>query len=136
MAYKRKKQITFDLDTKLMNDEKINPSNIYNKLEKQLKEFNFSHVGGSVYKSDITLSQDDVNNIIGVIIINIPELSKYVKNFYVADIGIQYDLTNRFKAIYIQNNIMYEVKYKKDKIDYGKDIENLEKDDWYFEEKD
>lgn len=75
-----------------MNDEKINPSNIYNKLEKQLKEFNFSHVGGSVYKSDITLSQDDVNNIIGVIIINIPELSKYVKNFYVADIGIQYDL--------------------------------------------
>ncbi len=47
MAYKRKKQITFDLDTNLMNDEKINPSNIYNKLEKQLKEFNFSHVGGS-----------------------------------------------------------------------------------------
>lgn len=31
---------------------------------------------------------------------------------------------------------MHEVKYKKDKVDYGKDIENLEKDDWYFEEKD
>lgn len=99
MAAKARKQITFDLNTKQMKIDGLNPSIIYNDIRTKLEKLNFTHTGGSVYMSDTTMTKLELEEKVGVLVNRMPLLSYYINSFTVTNIGKQYELSTNIKQM-------------------------------------
>ena len=99
MAAKARKQITFDLNTKQMKIDGLNPSIIYNDIRTKLEKLNFTHTGGSVYMSDTTMTKLELEEKVGAVVNRIPILSYYINSFTVTNIGKQYELSTNIKQM-------------------------------------
>lgn len=99
MAAKARKQITFDLNTKQMKIDGLNPSIIYNDIRTKLEKLNFTHTGGSVYMSDTTMTKLELEEKVGALVNRMPLLSYYINSFTVTNIGKQYELSTNIKQM-------------------------------------
>lgn len=99
MAAKARKQITFDLNTKQMKIDGLNPSIIYNDIRTKLEKLNFTHTGGSVYMSDTTMTKLELEEKVGALVNRMPLLSYYINSFTVTNIGKQYELSANIKQM-------------------------------------
>lgn len=99
MAAKARKQITFDLNTKQMKIDGLNPSIIYNDIRTKLEKLNFTHTGGSVYMSDTTMTKLELEEKVGTLVNRMPLLSYYINSFTVTNIGKQYELSTNIKQM-------------------------------------
>lgn len=99
MAAKARKQITFDLNTKQMKIDGLNPSVIYNDIRAKLEKLDFTHTGGSVYISDITMTKLELEEKVGALVNRMPLLSYYINSFTVTNIGKQYELSANIKQM-------------------------------------
>lgn len=99
MAAKARKQITFDLNTKQMIIDGLNPSIIYNDIRTKLEKLNFTHTGGSVYMSDTTMTKLELEEKVGALVNRMPLLSYYINSFTVTNIGKQYELSTNIKQM-------------------------------------
>lgn len=93
-----RKQITFDLDTKVLKE--IFGKKKYTKAYYHIREFmednKFKHIEGSVYVSAKTMSDIAVLNVIEKLQIKYPYLEKSVREIHQTDVGKSHSLSNQF----------------------------------------
>lgn len=93
----RKKQIVFDIDTKIA-EEIIgsNYRNIYKHIEKFMHKNGFNHIQGTVYESKNSKSNIDIINLIIELKTLYPSLNKCIRDIRQTDISKTHSLNSYF----------------------------------------
>lgn len=94
---KKRKQITFDIDTNVA--KKIlgkNYTNLYKNIKNFLENKGWKHIEGSVYMSNKALSSTNVSYLIDELLKKYPYLSKCVRDMHQSDISNIHGLHHQF----------------------------------------
>lgn len=93
----RKKQIVFDIDTKIAEQILgVNYRNIYKQIEKFMVKKGFNHIQGTVYESINAKSNIDINNVMVELKRLHPSLNKCVRDIRQTDISNRHSLNDMF----------------------------------------
>jgi virulence-associated protein VapD len=90
-----RKEIAFDLDTKMLEKYYDNISNAYYDLRVELKKAGFEHRQGSVYNSILPIRKDKIASKIDEICSRLPWLADCTKKIDVTNIGETHDLLDK-----------------------------------------
>lgn len=94
----RRKQITFDLDTKVLKqifgEKKYTQA--YYDIKKFMKDNNFDHIEGSVYVSSKAMTTLELTDVINELKKQCPYLEKSVRDIRQTDVGASHSLSNQF----------------------------------------
>lgn len=107
-----RKQISFDLDTKIL--EKHYPNSNWRNAYKEIKIFmidnGFSWQQGSVYISNKPIHNTSINELLENLVKLYPYLNNCMRDCVVTNIGKSYSLNHLFnKQVYIQSNINIDI---------------------------
>ena len=120
-----KKQITFDLDTKVKIPQFYNTvSNAFYHLEKQMMLAGFEHTQGSVYTSKEPMDDWECFNRVARICKELPWLYECATSMHITNVGNTYDM-NKWLSMLCDKDRAQEMK---DKITESKSME--ENDDY------
>lgn len=95
----QKKQLSFDLDTNIL--KQIFGDNSYTIAYKDVRNFmknnNFVHIEGSVYVSELSMTNVDVLLLLGKMKKELPYITKCVKEMHQTDVGEIHSLNEQFE---------------------------------------
>lgn len=94
----KRKQLTFDIDTKVAKEilgEK-NYTTAYSNIKSYMKKHDWTHIEGSVYMSNMSLSNTKVSLILKELKRQYPYLTKCIREMHQADISDIHSLNAEF----------------------------------------
>lgn len=131
---KKRKQITFDIDTNVAREILGNNyTNLYLNIKKFMETNDWRHIEGSVYMSNKPLTNPDVSYLLDDLLENYPYLTKCIRDMHQSDISNIHSLENHFEydgtpGEYAREEEPEEEKQKQEeKQDNSKDVQKSKK---------